>query len=684
MQGAATTKPSIGDLLAKAKVMGQRYLKILKRFWWIPALTAGLGLLVGAWKGAHLTPSYVSEAQMVLSGQFNIEGTARVTEAGGDFLPSQFALITSKQVADRARARVLGQHPDWIAVPVSVNVSQIPRTSFLSLSASGLEPLYTQAFLDGVMQEYMTVRKEMRKEKSDNMTSAISSQLLVLEKKTNDDEQDVVNYQESNKISFVQSSHNSAAEYLGILERELASLKTELNILNTLNDEQKIDLSSQPLQAQKPQPVQSGTSANAKRDESNMSSFDSSFVNAGNAIMQYQAAKQTVHMLKVQREEMLKIARLENPRIKLIDDKILEAQQLMDSYKIQSMDVINMRRDALEIRIKSKQADIREWSTRAMDLSQKLAEYERLRLKVDHDHKQFDQLMATLQSIDIYKNVEQETLSILAFASPASPMKTSLGKIVFNGLLAGLFLGLTALFLIDKTDDRIVSFVEAKGNFKEYPILGQIPHDTSEGTLSLLVPYDPRRNLLDAFRSLRSSMLFAPVEGTRPKALMIASAMEGEGKTTIASNLAATLAFSGAKTLLIDCNLVDGKLHELFNTTPDRGLMNVLQQQIAWNEAVIQTDIDNLFLLPRGEALAYPAEHFFGAFLKDIYQEFDYIIFDSAAVLDNGDVLSFAPMVDGVLFVVRFGKTSAAKATEAMKHFTARQVNVLGLICNDV
>jgi capsular exopolysaccharide synthesis family protein len=160
--------------------------------------------------------------------------------------------------------------------------------------------------------------------------------------------------------------------------------------------------------------------------------------------------------------------------------------------------------------------------------------------------------------------------------------------------------------------------------------------------------------------------------------------VDGEGKTTIAANLAATLAFSGAKTLLVDCNLINGHLHELFNTTPDRGLMNVLQQQIAWNEAVIQTDIDNLFLLPRGEVLAYPAEHFFGAFLKDIYQEFDYIIFDSASVLDNVDALSFSPIVDGVLFVVRFGKTSAASATSAMKDLTARQVNVLGVICNDV
>ena len=135
---------------------------------------------------------------------------------------------------------------------------------------------------------------------------------------------------------------------------------------------------------------------------------------------------------------------------------------------------------------------------------------------------------------------------------------------------------------------------------------------------------------------------------------------------------------------MIDCNLSNGRLHELFDTSPDKGLLNVLQQQIGWAEAVVQTSIDNLFLLPRGEALAYPAEHYFGAFLKDIYQEFDYIIFDSAPILDDVDALSFAPIVDGVLFVVRFAQTSSGKATRALDFLNARQVNVLGLVCNDV
>ncbi len=688
MQGAASTKPSFSEILARAKVMGRRYLVVLKKYWWIPIAAAAAGLVIGGWKGMNVTSSYISNSQMIISGQFNIEGSARVTETGGETLGSQFALITSPQVAERAKARLSTQHPDWVAVPVKINVNQVPHTSFLDLTAVGLEPLYTQAFLDSVMQEYMVVRKEMRKERSDTMTSAISSELLELDKKTNDHEQDVMDYQKENKIGFVQSQHNYAAETVSRLENELATMKTELNTLDTLSLDQNIDLSEQQQQkraAMEQQAARSGSGGLSRNSANSMGVFDTSFViNNGNAMAEYQAIKQKVFLLKSQRDDLLKVMRAASPYIKEIEAKIGEAEQLMQWYKLQCMDLVKMRRDALEIRIKSKQSDIHEWSLKAMELSQKLAEYDRLKLKVDHDRKQYDSLITSMQSIDLYKNVEQETLSILSYATPAVEVKASVWKIVFNGLLSGLFAGLAILFLIDKTDDRIGSGVECQAKFREYPILGQIPHENVDGPLSLLVPYDPRKQLLEAFRALRSSILYAPMEGTRPKALMISSAAEDEGKTTIASNFAATLAFSGAKTLLVDCNLTDGRLHELFETSPDKGLINVLQQQVPWNEAVVQTDIDNLFLLPRGEALAYPAEHYFGAFLKDVYQEFDFIIFDSAPVLGDVDALSFAPVVDGLLFVIRFGKTSATEAGMAMKDLNARQVNVLGMVCNDV
>ena len=665
------------DLWAKVQVMAGRYAVTFRKFWWIPAITVSIGLVVSFWNGINVVPSYISNARMVISAQFQIEGTAHVQEQG-DFLGTQFALMLSDRVAQRARTRIHSQHPDWIHVNVGLDVTQTPRTSFLILRATGPEPLYTRAFLDAAIQEYMALKREMRVDQSDSMTATLRNELILLEKETNDDEQELLLFREKN--GFVQAQGNNAGEYLAQLEREMAALKTNLNLLNTLNLDQNIDRSQQG------GPTLANASASGQGANRTMTStLDPSLTNNNyGPIMDYQREKQVIMELKQKREDALKTMRPANPKVKDIEEEIHNAENRVENYRQQSVDVLKMRRESLEYQIQNLQALIREWSIKATDLSQKLAEQDRIKLKLEHDKAQYDRIITTLHSVDVFKNVGQEPITVVEGASPAVSSKPSLFKSLMGGFATGLIAGLAVLFLIDKTNDKIGSVVECKGNFKDYTILGQIPRDDMEGDLSLLVPYDPRHALLEAFRALRSSILFTPVEGARPKAFMISSASPGEGKTVIAANMAATLAFSGAKTLLIDCNLTNGHLHELFETSPDIGLLNVLQQQVRWNEAVVQTNIDNLFLLPRGEALAYPAEHYFGAFLKEIYPEFDYIIFDSASILDNVDALSFAPIVDGVLFVIRFGQTATGKATRALDFLQARQVNVLGLICNNV
>ena len=675
MQSASQQKFSLTDLWEKVQVFAGRYAITFRKFWWIPAITVSIGLVISFWNGIHVVPSYVSSAKMVMISQFQIEGTAHVVEQG-DFLGTQFALMLSEKVAQRARTRIHAQHPDWLHVPVAMDVSQTPRTAFLILRATGPEPLYTQAFLDASIQEYMTMKREMRVDQSDTMTATLRNALILLEKETNDDEQEMLLFREKN--GFVQEQGNYAGQYLAQLERELAEMKTSLNLLKTLNLDQNID-------QQQASASLTGAPANGSASGRSMSTtLDPSFANSYGPIMEYQREKQNILQLKQKREDALKTMRPANPKVKDIEEEMRNSENRLENYRQQSVDVLKMREESLQFKIQSHQSSIREWSAKATELGQKLAEQERIKLKLDHDRAQYDRLITTLNSVDVFKNVAQEPITVVEGASPANSTKPSLMKILLGGFSTGLIAGLAILFLIDKTNDKIGSIVECKGNFKEYGILGQIPRDDMEGDLSLLVPYDPRHALLEAFRALRSSILFAPVEGARPKTFMITSASPDEGKTVIAANMAATFAFSGAKTLLIDCNLTTGHLHDLFETTPDIGLLNVLQQQVRWNEAVVQTNIDNLFLLPRGEALAFPAEHFFGAFLKEIYQEFDYIIFDSASILDNVDALSFAPIVDGVLFVVRFGQTSTGKATRAINFLEARQVNILGLICNGV
>jgi len=130
----------------------------------------------------------------------------------------------------------------------------------------------------------------------------------------------------------------------------------------------------------------------------------------------------------------------------------------METYRTQSIDVLKSRRESIVYQIKNLQNVIHEWELKAMDLSQKLAEYDRIQSKLDRDHNSYNQLISTIQSV-------------------AVESKASLGKIVLGGFFTGLLVGLAILFAIDKLDDRVSSLIECKGSFKELSVLGQIPSD---------------------------------------------------------------------------------------------------------------------------------------------------------------------------------------------------------------
>jgi capsular exopolysaccharide synthesis family protein len=253
--------------------------------------------------------------------------------------------------------------------------------------------------------------------------------------------------------------------------------------------------------------------------------------------------------------------------------------------------------------------------------------------------------------------------------------------------MVGLLLSVAILFVMDKLDDRVSSFVEFRSHFPEH-VLGEIPQEDVTGESALLQREDLRHGLLESFSTLRSSLVFLPTDGKRPRTIMITSAAPSEGKTTIAANFAVTLAFAGAKVLLIDADLRRGRIHGLFGVARGRGLSEVLCQRATWREAVVPTNVENLHLIPRGKALSHPAEYLLGKLtdnlLRETSEEYDYVILDSAPVMVADDALSLAPKTDGVIFVIRFAQSSVRQSRHAIEVLKHRQVNLIGVVCNDV
>jgi capsular exopolysaccharide synthesis family protein len=197
-----------------------------------------------------------------------------------------------------------------------------------------------------------------------------------------------------------------------------------------------------------------------------------------------------------------------------------------------------------------------------------------------------------------------------------------------------------------------------------------------------------RHNLVESIDAIRTMLLRnAPTENLR--AIMVTSAVGGEGKTTLASNLAMSLARAGRKTLLIDCDLRRPSAHQLFEQTLQPGFSEVALREVELSAAIRPTTTDsNLFLLPAGhwdrEVLQELAKSGITAIFERLRQEFDFVIVDSHPVLPATDSLLIAQHVDAVIVSLMRDMSQVHHVHAACQQLSTLGIRVFGAVVNGV
>jgi capsular exopolysaccharide synthesis family protein len=405
------------------------------------------------------------------------------------------------------------------------------------------------------------------------------------------------------------------------------------------------------------------------------------------ATVERQSAFQQVELLKIEREKLSKYLRPKHPKIVKLDADIERGQKLLELYRNQNRGQLATARQALKMKADSVLASIKEWEVKVVDANARIAEAEHLKLNVSRTQGLYDRLVGLLQNVDISRNIDQATLAILEPASPAErSYKLELAALAL-AILGGLALGGGIIALITVRDDRFTSVIEVNATLGD-AVVGLLPEVTQKGevTMSLLELNDPRYMYAESYRSLRSALLFLPVEGERPKVLLITSAVPNEGKSTIAANLARTLALGGSRVLLVDADLRKGRLHEMLGLQCEPGLVELLHQPDNLDSVIQRDSLQNFAFLSRGKALGQSGDLFLGqAFdqvLARMRRQFDYVLIDSSPVFAADDATTLAPKVDGTLCVVRGNFSGARQVREALELLRQRQAKVLGLVFN--
>lgn len=649
-----------------------RYKFLLRKRWWILLLTVAIGFLLSAWRALMQPMVYSSSAKLVVSGKWSLQENASYNEESSAFLGTQIEWMRGDEVLRRANERVQALQPGIQQSPVHIDASVLPRTTIFLLTASGSNPEYTQKYLQACVDEYMDERREMRAEKSQTTLTGLTDQLAKLDREIQDSDDELLAFQKQNNVGFLQEESASAASYLVKQNQQLADLKTEYQLLDLLNLDQTLDRQQKP---SKPS------------DNSNAPVTDDSSKNPTGAEADYLKARQEIQVLKAKRDDMAKIFRPKHPDMIEINQQIDHQETLIAAFRNQSIEQLKSRRESLAVQIKNLETTIAQWESKALELNQKMAEYNRIKSKGARAKASYDLLFSNSRSVDLNNKVDQEVVSVMSQATPAVSIRPGLWKMISLGLTGGFFAGLAILFVLDKIDDRMNSFGEFQAHFDE-DVLAKIPDEPkAENPLSYTTG-DERVAFLESMRALRSSIFYLPVDGKPPKTFLVTSAVPNEGKTTVATNLAITMSYAGSKVLLIDGDLRRGTIHEKFGLDNSVGIGDVFKGTATVEKAARKTRVENLSLMARGANLEHPGESYLGKkaddLLKALYPLYDVIIFDSSPVLVADDTTSLAPKIDAAIFVVRFSFSSARRSREAIDLLKKRQVNLIGLVCNGV
>ena len=255
-------------------------------------------------------------------------------------------------------------------------------------------------------------------------------------------------------------------------------------------------------------------------------------------------------------------------------------------------------------------------------------------------------------------------------------------------LLVGLIIVVSFIIGLEYFDDTIKSPEEAVDAVGA-PLLAAIIRQPkiTHPRQRLVTKLEPRSPAAESFRTLRTNLQFSNID-SKTRTIIITSGQPEEGKSTVASNLAWTLAQAGQRVILIDADLRKPMLHKIFELNNEFGLTNLLtnSDDATIAEQTIHEVAPNLWIVPSGPQPPNPSELLSSKRMEMLIwlfqQDYDWVLFDTPPVLTVTDPMALAPRTDGVLLVAEGKRTRRAMLKQSRSAFDTVGANVLGIAVN--
>ena len=322
----------------------------------------------------------------------------------------------------------------------------------------------------------------------------------------------------------------------------------------------------------------------------------------------------------------------------------------------------------------------------------------RLARKIDRLQMLFDGLSRQIEQTEVNADMSGVRATVIAPAQYGRLVFPIMYQFLGIGGFLGALLGLALGYLIELADR---SFRKPEEIVREFgiPILGHIPYmkenrlksignaDDPGMQRTVVAAHLPRSRPSEAYRSVRTAICFSAM-GESHRVVHVTSPAAGDGKSTLAANLSVSLAQSGKRTILVESDFRRPNVHKIMGINNDIGIVEVLRGRAELLDAIQDTSVEELSVLPCGRLPRNPSELLtrpeYESLLELLRAKYDYVVVDSPPVLVVTDACSVAPRTDAVIVCMRLGRHTRDFGRRSLDQLRDVGANVVGIVVNGV
>jgi tyrosine-protein kinase Etk/Wzc len=664
MLNSSNTVDSEIEIL-KSRTNAEEVVKRLRLNWIITKKSDGLTVKIADFLSSSPEPDY----KIVLTGanSFSVtpaDGSPTIMGSSGQLIKTpRLTLLISEikgKPGDSFRLQQSNFNRTVAGLRSAIKASEVgKKTSIIKVSFSNTDPTKARDVVNTLVQAYLDQTISFKTEEANRTVTFVEEQLKGTRDELDLSEKNLQAYKSATGVVKLDTEAEELIKKLSDIEKDRAAV---------ILQRKQVEFALNALQE-----------ARRKGQVYTPSVFKD------DPLLSSMATRLTE--LEVQRRGLVSENTESHPQVKVLQVQIDQIQKkIQATYETSRLNLIKQE-TSIQQQLLEYEAKMRTLPAAERDLA-RLLRFSKVNADI---------YMFLLQKHEEARIARASTISNIDVVDPAitpdSPIKPQKRKNLMLGLLVGLMFGVGAAFFLDYLDDTIKDEEEAKRALG-WPLLALIPaiengsgeNKPADRSSRLVVMSNPKSSVSEAFRGLRTAIHFSSLKRDT-KVVMITSSFPGEGKSTIAANLALTFAQAGNRVILIDCDLRRPSLNTIFEHSRTPGVTELLAGDVTLEQALHTTDIENISLLTAGTIPPNPAELLCSdnmrALLARLRESYDMVIIDAPPVIPVTDAPLLTAFTDMVVVVIESGRIPAKAAQRMKELLQSVQAPVAGFVLND-